>query len=133
VYFTSGDNWTGENSYGWVEIFRIDPKTGKVEQLSHLMSVGGEDYIGSMGVNGSGRKVIFPKRTKDNLPGIHHMELFLLDTKSGTIEQLTETENGRGCFTASMSASGKKIAYTCEVPDQPPGGNYRVFIADVAY
>jgi len=133
VYFASGANWTGENPYGWIEIFRIDPQTGEVEQLSHLMSFIGGYWIGRMGVNASGRKVIFPMRTRDNLPGIPHLELFLLDTKSREIAQLTQTESGRGCFTASMSASGKRVAYTCEVPGQPQNAGYRVFIADVVY
>jgi Tol biopolymer transport system component len=131
VYFISHENWNGENPEYWVEIFRIDPKTGEVEQMSHLMSVGGEYLIGKMGVNANGRKIIFPMATGENQPGIPHMELFLLDTKSGEIEQLTQTDSGRGCFMASMSASGKRVAYSCELPDQPQ--NERVFIADVTY
>jgi Tol biopolymer transport system component len=130
VYFVSGANWTGENPDGWGEIFRIDPQTGEVEQLSHIPGDSGPDGSGRMGVSASGLKVIFPMATS-NLSGRPHMELFLLDTKTGEIAQLTLTETERGCVTASMSASGKMVAYTCEVPNQPQGGNYRVFIADV--
>jgi Tol biopolymer transport system component len=133
VYFVSGANWTGENPNGLDEILRIDPRTGEVEQLSHLMSVFEEHWIGGMGVDAYGRKVIFSMATEVNPSGGPHMELYLLDTKSGEIDQLTETESGRGCFTASMSASGKRVAYTCELPNQPQGPNCRVFIADVKY
>jgi Tol biopolymer transport system component len=135
VYFISHENWNGENPAYSVQIFRIDPKTGEVEQMSHSISVEGEDQIGRMGVDASGRKIIFPMATVRSQEGSHHMELYLLDTKTGEIDQLTQNVSARGCFMTSMSASGKRVAFSCGIlnPNPSDRDNEAVFIADVVY
>jgi len=121
------------NPDGNFEIFLFDTTTSTLTQITN--TVGGSSGFPS--INATGTRIAF--RSDRNLTGSNpdgNFEIFLFDTTTSTLTQITNTVGGSSGF-PSINATGTRIAFVSSAdltPGSPgnPDGNFEVFLASAA-
>jgi Tol biopolymer transport system component len=136
VYFVSDADWNGQNPDRSGEVFRIQVETAAVEQVSSNLPAQWFPWgpSSSLSVSASGERVALVGGFTDQ--GFFHEDAFVLDVRSGVVTRVTSTSGGRGCWTVSLSANGRRLAVSCDrdlVPGRNSNGNYQIFIADLGF
>ncbi|GBE57999.1 protein TolB [bacterium BMS3Abin01] len=158
----NGDNWSGDPSISAdgryvafdstaanlvqydtnakLDIFVNDTSTGVTIRVSTNSAAGqvyGHSYEPS--ISADGRYVVFHSRADDLAPGGSPgtLDIFLKDTQTGSVTLLsTDFEGGpsdNDSWRASVSATGRYVAYTSYATDIVPGDTNRdedVFVTD---
>ena len=122
------------NPDGNREIFLFDTTTSSFTQITN--TIGGETFSDS--INATGTRVVF-RSTRDLAPGKPgnadgNQEIFIFDTTTSRITQITNTIGGDGAFGPSINAAGTRIAFVSDrdlTPGSPGNGdrNYEIFLA----
>jgi Tol biopolymer transport system component len=117
------------------EIFLFDTTTSTITQLTN--TTGGDNFAAA--INAAGTRIAFSS-DRDLTPGAPgnadgNFEIFLFDTTTGTITQLTNTTGG-GNFNPAINADGTRIAFssTRDLTPGAPGnadGNLEIFLATI--
>jgi Tol biopolymer transport system component len=132
IAFESTADLTGQNPELNREIFLFDAGARTFRQLTKTAGVG-QAYLPS--INGDGTRIALESNanpTGQNSNG--NSEIFLVDTVSNTIAQITNSPARAGSFNASISANGTRIAF--ESDENPTGRNpdfsREIFLFDTA-
>src|SRR5262245_61270252 len=88
---------------------------------------------GNASISADGTRIAFSSNR--NLTGANAdlgFEVFLYNTVSGTLSQITNTPSGFSSTTPSISADGTRIAFvsTGDLTGENPDGNYELFLWD---
>lgn len=127
IVFRSMSDLTGENEDGSLELFLFDTKTSSFTQVTRTTT-----DVGPYAVNADGTRVAFVSDsdpTGQNADG--NDEIFLLDTTTGAVTQITRT-TGDGNVTVSLDDAGTRIAFSSDHDHtgQNPDGNIELFLFD---
>lgn len=125
ILFESSANPTGGNSDGNVEMFVINSDGNGLTQLTSTL--GGTNGFGRIAANNS--RAVFQSNvdfTGENSDG--SLEIFLIDTDTGDISQLTES--GFASEQADISADGDQIVYQSagNTAGENADGNIEIFL-----
>lgn len=132
VFFISNGDWVGNNPQFVAQLFSINLDQTGVRQLTDAPPPG-LNLNERTGIDAAGRSVVFTSNA-DLVAGSNtdgNSEVFLLDTTTGLITQITNTVGGRGCFAPAISASGRMVAFSCDrdLVGLNPGLFTQVFLA----
>lgn len=108
----------GSNAEDEVQLFLFDVLTAGLAQLTHveggLVSFPGAlelslDDAGIRVAFASDRDVLGNEKNADE-----NLEIFLLDTTTRALRQLTETTGGQGCFAPIIDGAGTRVRWTSD-------------------
>ena len=129
IAFESNRNLTGENADGDREIFLFDTTTRTFTQLTNTNN-GGDKLEPS--INADGTRIAFYSTlnlTGDNPEG--RREIFLFNTGSGNLRQITNASQGFGSVSPSINANGRRIAFVSNanvVSGMPAENRLNIFL-----
>jgi Tol biopolymer transport system component len=129
IAFESNRNLTGQNADGDREIFLFDTTTRTFTQITNTNN-GGDKLEPS--INADGTRIAFYSAlnlTGDNPEG--RREIFLFNTRSGTLRQITNASQGFGSVFPAINASGRRIAFVSNanvVSGMPAENRLNIFL-----
>jgi Tol biopolymer transport system component len=133
IAFASRADPLGQNPDHSAELFLVGADGSNLQQLTDDTSLGGGG-IGSPAISGSGNRILFGG---DIDPGggnpDHTWQLFVLETDSSTITQLTHLESGVEIHGFSISDDGERIVFSSNGDLLPPAnsdGTLEIFRVD---
>jgi len=114
----------------------FDTATDTTTQLTN--SVGGGEGIGSFApsISADGNRIAFhSNRDLTGSNGDANSEIFLVDTTSGTLAQITTTTGGQPSlesYSAAISGDGSRIAFSSgrDLAGSNPDGSLEIFLFD---
>jgi uncharacterized repeat protein (TIGR01451 family) len=129
IAFESGANLTGDNPDGNSEIFLYDTVSDTLTQITSTTA--GQSSIPT--INADGTRIAF--KSSANLTGGNPdgtEEIFLFDTTTNTLSQITNTTGSVGSFRIVSNADGTRIAFesSANLTGGNPDGNFEVFLYD---
>jgi hypothetical protein len=129
VFVSDRDLLGGSNADDDVQLFLYDTLTGGLAQLTH--AEGGLASFASgveLSLDDAGVRVAFAS-DRDLLDSGNNadenLEVFLLDTTTRGLEQITQTTGGRGCFAPAFSGEGR-LRWSSDVMPAKKGQELRV-------
>jgi Tol biopolymer transport system component len=142
--FTSGDADGGPSLDARGNVYFVGTGASKLYRArrdgSGVVQIGPDDVLANgnekTSVDAAGSRLAFTSEI-DLIPGgnaDHSREVFLLDIETGAITQVTSTVGpGLGCRTASLSASGRTVVFSCDgnLTGANADGNRELFVANV--
>ena len=131
IAFRSTADLTGQNPDGNSENFLFDTTTGVLTQITRTQGAG---TVGQPAISSSGTRIVFDAR--ENLTGMNpdgNAEIFLFDTTTGTLTQITRTVGGANTF-PRIDGEGIRIAFesTADLTGGNPDLNGEAFVFDTA-
>jgi Tol biopolymer transport system component len=132
IAFESFADLTGDNPDGSMELFLVDTLTNHFTQLTTTTGFDTRNLLPS--INALGTRIAFLSNanlTGDNPDG--NLELFLADTMTGSLTQLTITTSADvGTFYHSINALGTRIAFVsnADLTGGNPDGNQELFVVN---
>ncbi len=125
IAFESNRDLTGGNADGNVEIFLFDMTTNSFTQVTNTTG-GGNEFAS---INNDGTRIAFRSDrdlTGDNADG--NLEIFLYDTTTSRLTQVTSTSGGFN-DTPAINGDGTHIAFVSDrFPAGNPDGNSEIFL-----
>lgn len=145
IVFLALEDITGENPDKNQEMFLYDIKANLFKQITHTVDPFGPgagtsivtSYLGEVGfaISGDGKRIAFSSTffdfTGNNKD--ENTEIFLYDTDSNSILQVTETVAPTVNFDPSINYDGTKIAFisSTDITGGNPNKNFQVFLATI--
>jgi Tol biopolymer transport system component len=128
IAFESTADMTGGNPDGNSEIFFIDTRTGSVTQVTRTTGA----FNAGASLSGDGTRLAF--FSNGNLIGENpdaNSEIFLFDTRTAALIQVTRTTNAGNAFPA-LSGDGTRVAFNsaADLTGENPDRNSEVFLFD---
>lgn len=128
IAFESQTNLTGMNPDGNREIVLLDRTMGEFTQLTDSTGFNNFEPM----IAGSGTRVVF--RTANDLVGKNPsnvQQIFLYDTGTGSLSQLTQLTSGPFGYGINSTASLLVFAADDDLTGDNPEGNYEIFLLDL--
>src|SRR5262249_47513633 len=133
IAFVSFGDLAGGNGDRNQEIFLFDTETGAFTQVTHTVTTG--DHLvhsGSPVISAEGNRIAF--LSEANITGGNadeNFELFLFDTETGALTQITDTRTS-GVGFPSISAVGTRIAFgsDADLTGENAEGSGQIFLFD---
>ncbi len=128
IAFQSSANINGTNPEGNREIYLFDITTGIFTQITFTTSGSSE----SPSINSIGTRIAFQSTADINGGNPEgNNEIYLFDTTTGTITQITSTTSGDS-RQASIDAAGTLVAFrsTADINGGNPEGNNEIYLFD---